>query len=116
MPSEITWPLGVIAGILFLIFHFRLFRAEKVDVKIQTAISRPQFDSMEVASIAKGHADTVYWKHLLSAYKKGLELEGYTLSNDPRSKAKLSYAARQRVGILILRERSRYLSPQQSVE
>ena len=115
MPSEIAWPLGVIAGILFFFVHFRLFRAEKVDFKVQTTIPRPPFGSMEDASIAKNHADTLYWQHLLGAYKKGLELEGYALSDDPRSKAKLSYAARQRVGIQILRERSRYLSPNRAL-
>lgn len=85
--------------------------AENIDANVGTKAQTPALGSMAMASMAKNHADTVYWQHLLAAYSEALASEGYTLSDEPRSKAKLSYAALQRVGIQVLRARSRYLSP-----
>jgi hypothetical protein len=91
--------------------RFNRHVTENIDANVGTKARIPPLGSMAMASMAKNHADTVYWQHLLAAYSEALESEGYTLSDEPRSKAKLSYAALQRVGVQILRARSRYLSP-----
>ena len=74
------------------------------------------FGSREMADLAATEVNSHYWQLMLSAFKGALEAEGFTLRADSRAKVSLPYAVRARVGIAIVKARSRYLNPRQSDE
>lgn len=72
------------------------------------------FGSREMANLAAAEANSHYWQCMLAAFGGALEAEGFALRAEPRSKVQLPYAVRARVGVAIVKARSRYLSPRQS--
>jgi len=72
------------------------------------------FGSREMANLAAAEANSHYWQCMLAAFCGALEAEGFALGAEPRSKVPLPYAVRARVGIAIVKARSRYLNPRQS--
>lgn len=72
------------------------------------------FGSREMVNLAAAEANSHYWQCMLAAFGGALEAEGFTLRAEPRSKVQLPYAVRARVGVAIVKARSRYLSPRQS--
>lgn len=74
------------------------------------------FGSREMANLAAAEANGHYWQCMLAAFSGALEAEGFTLRAEPRSKVPLPYAVRARVGLAIVKARSRYLNPRQSDE
>lgn len=74
------------------------------------------FGSREMAELAAAEANCHYWQFMLAAFGGALEAEGFALRAEPQSKVLLPYAVRTRVGIAIVKARSRYLNPRQSDE
>ncbi|WP_313678700.1 hypothetical protein [Pantoea vagans] len=72
------------------------------------------FGSREMAKLAADEANSHYWQCMLTAFGDALEAEGFTLRNEPRAKVPLPYPVRARVGVAIVKARSRYLNPRQS--
>lgn len=72
------------------------------------------FGSREMANLAAAEANSHYWQCMLAAFGGALEAEGFALRNEPRAKVPLPYPVRTRVGVAIVKARSRYLNPRQS--
>jgi len=76
--------------------------------------STAPFGSREMVKLAADEANSHYWQCMLAAFSGALEAEGFALRTEPRAKVPLPYAVRARVGIAIVKARSRYLNPRQS--
>ncbi|CAH6375043.1 hypothetical protein DAPPPG734_23865 (plasmid) [Pantoea agglomerans] len=74
------------------------------------------FGSREMADLVAAEANSHYWQFMVAAFSDALEAEGFTLRAEPRAKVPLPDAVRARVGIAIVKARSRYLNPRQSDE
>lgn len=72
------------------------------------------FGSREMANLAAAEANSHYWQCMLAAFSSALEAEGFALRAGPRAKVSLPHAVRARVGVAIVKARSRYLNPRQS--
>ncbi|MDE8558889.1 hypothetical protein [Pantoea vagans] len=72
------------------------------------------FGSREMANLAAAEANSHYWQCMLAAFGGALEAEGFALRAGPRAKVPLPHAVRARVGVAIVKARSRYLNPRQS--
>ncbi|KAF6677089.1 hypothetical protein [Pantoea sp. EKM20T] len=72
------------------------------------------FGSREMAKLAADEANSHYWQCMLAAFGGALEAEGFALRTEPRTKVLLPYAVRARVGVAIVKARTRYLNPHQS--
>ncbi|MEN4633220.1 hypothetical protein ABEG88_22445 [Pantoea agglomerans] len=121
--SAFTSGLPAVGGFIFLmamaIVLVRLGRKmnpERPDtMRVAFVSSSPApFGSREMVNLAAAEANSHYWQCMLAAFSGALEAEGFALGAEPRSKVPLPYAVRARVGIAIVKARSRYLNPRQS--
>lgn len=93
----------------------RMIPARPDTMRVAFVSSSPApFGSREMAKLAADEANSHYWQCMLAAFSGALEAEGFALRTGPRSKVLLPYAVRARVGIAIVKARSRYLNPRQS--
>lgn len=106
----------LIAMAIVLIRSGRKMKPERPDtMRVAFVSSSPvPFGSREMAKLAADEANSHYWQCILAAFRGALEAEGFALRTGPRSKVALPYAVRARVGIAIVKARSRYLNPRQS--
>lgn len=112
---------GFIVMVAMAIVLFRLGRRmnpERPDTMREAFVSSSPapFGSRKMADLAAAEANSHYWQFMLAAFEGALEAEGFTLRADSRAKVSLPYAVRARVGIAIVKARSRYLNPRQSDE
>jgi len=93
----------------------RMIPARPDTMRVAFVSSSPApFGSREMANLAAAEANRHYWQCMLAAFSDALEAEGFALGAEPQSKVPLPLAVRARVGIAIVKARSRYLNPRQS--
>jgi len=120
-----TGQLPAVGGfIVLIVMAIVIFRAgrrmipERPDtMRVAFVSSSPApFGSREMVKLAADEANSHYWQCMLAAFSGALEAEGFALRTEPRAKVPLPYAVRARVGMAIVKARSRYLNPRQSDE
>lgn len=106
----------LIAMAIVLVRLGRRMNPERPDtMRVAFVSSSPaSFGSREMAKLAADEANSHYWQCMLAAFSGALEAEGFALRTEPRSKVPLPYPVRARVGVAIVKARSRYLNPRQS--
>jgi len=93
----------------------RMIPARRDTMRVAFFSSSPApFGSRGMAKLAADEANSHYWQCMLAAFCGALEAEGFALRTEPRSKVALPDAVRARVGVAIVKARSRYLNPRQS--
>lgn len=106
----------LIALAIFMVSAGRRMTPERPDtMRVTFGSSSPaSFGSREMVELAAAEANSHYWQFMLAAFGGALEAEGFALRAEPRAKVPLPYSVRARVGIAIVKARSRYLNPRQS--
>jgi len=108
----------MVAMAIVLIRLGRRMNPERPDIMREAFVtsSPAPFGSRKMADLAAAEANSHYWQFMVAAFSDALEAEGFTLRTEPRAKVPLPDAVRARVGIAIVKARSRYLNPRQSDE
>lgn len=108
----------MVAMAIVLVRLGRRMNPERPDTMREAFVSSSPapFGSRKMADLAAAEANSHYWQFIVAAFSDALEAEGFTLRAEPRAKVPLPDAVRARVGIAIVKARSRYLNPRQSDE
>lgn len=110
---------SVLMAMAIVLFRLgRRMNPERPDTMREAFVSSSPapFGSRKMADLAAAEANSHYWQFMLAAFEGALEAEGFTLRADSRAKVSLPDAVRARVGIALVKARSRYLNPRQSDE